>query len=718
MAEAPPTFSESWYRVADQRISLRPGVKARRQFFRGEKWYVLEDPFTNQFFRLRPAAYEFVGRLRPGRTVQQAWEECLARQPDDAPGQEEIIRLVSQLYFAGLLQYEMPADSARLFERYRRRREREIQSLWLNIMFMRIPLLDPDAFLMRVMPVIRMLFSPVMAVVWFGVVGLALKIVVEQFHLLRQQSQGVLAPGNLFLLYLGMVIVKTLHEFGHAAACRRYGGEVHVMGVMLLIFTPTPYMDATSSWGFRSRWQRMLVGAAGMIVELFVAGIATFVWASTGPGTLHNLAYNMMFVASVSTLLFNGNPLLRYDGYYMLSDFLEIPNLFQRSSQQVRYWAERYLFGIRKAESPAHGRREAVWLAVYGVTSYIYRIIVFGGILLFVADRFLILGILMAVACVISWVLVPVGRLVYYLATSPQLERQRNRAIAVTAGFALGLIALLEFVPFPARFRAPGVLEAQIKSEAVNQTAGKVDAVLAVPGGHVTAGQPLVRLNNPELDLEIIAARGRVAETRALIREAMQTNAANLMPLQKRLESVTQQINRLERDQAALIVKARQPGVWVAPEVKNFVGRWLPRGSGLGLVLDPASFYFTATVSQSDVSRLFAREIRGEKVRLRGQAGLVLSVTGLRLIPAGQTNLPSAALGWRGGGEVPVAASDPSGRRTVEPFFEIKASIEPQPGVVLLHGRSGKIRFELSPEPLLHQWVRRLRQVLQKRYQL
>ncbi len=143
--------------------------------------------------------------------------------------------------------------------------------------------------------------------------------------------------GNLVLLYLGLIFIKTVHEFGHAIFCRKYGGEVHVMGVMLMIFTPMPYVDATSSWSFRERYKRVLVGAAGMIVELFVAALATFVWAKTAPGTLHSLAYNMMFVASVSTLIFNINPLLRFDGYYILSDLIEIPNLNQRATGQLTH---------------------------------------------------------------------------------------------------------------------------------------------------------------------------------------------------------------------------------------------------------------------------------------------------------------------------------------------------------------------------------------------
>ena len=280
MAEVGRTFSESWHRVAGLQISLRPTVKVRKQFFRGEKWYVLHDPFNNQFFRLRPEAHEFVSRLRPDRTVEQIWNECVDRVPDHAPGQEDVIQLLAQLYFANLLYYDMPPDSAKFFERYQKRKQRELQSRFLNIMFMRVPLYDPENFLKRIQGAIKYLVSPISAIVWLAVVGAAIKVVFDNFDAAMAQAQGILAPNNLFLLYLGLVLIKTLHEFGHAIVCKRYGGEVHTMGVMLLVFTPLPYMDATSSWSFRSRWKRALVGAAGMITEIFVAALATFLMTS------------------------------------------------------------------------------------------------------------------------------------------------------------------------------------------------------------------------------------------------------------------------------------------------------------------------------------------------------------------------------------------------------------------------------------------------------
>jgi putative peptide zinc metalloprotease protein len=753
MAEPLPTFSESWYRIATLRVHLRPDVIVRRQLYRGERWIVLQNPFSSRYFRLRPAAYEFVARLRPARTVQEVWQECVARFPDDAPGQEAVIRLLSELYYANLLHYEQ-ADSAQLFERHKQGRQRQIAARLLNLMFMRFPLLDPDQFLVRTMPVVGKFVSRFGAVLWFVVVGFAVKVVIDNFPALRVQGQGVLAPGNLALLYVALVFIKTIHEFGHAYFCRKFGGEVHVMGVLLMIFTPVPYMDASSSWGLRSRWQRVLVGAAGMIVELFVAALAAFVWAKTAPGTLHSLAYNVMFIASVSTLIFNLNPLLRFDGYYILSDLLEIPNLAQRSSGQLRHLWERYVFGVRASESPADTASESVWLVVYGITSGIYRVVVFAGVLLLVADRFLILGILMALICAVSWVTVPVGKFIYYLAASPRLGRVRLRATAISAALLAVLLVLLAVVPFPYHFRAPGVVMAQQRTEVVNDVAGIVQKMLAVPGTKVSSGQPLLQFTNEELELDLKDVSARLAESDARLRQALSRTNADLKPLQSRFVSVTNRFAKLSADRAALTVRARHDGIWVAPRIEDILGRRLARGTALGLIVDSRSFEFVATVLQTDADAAFARgssvapssfkpESRAEpmartnlaslvqpgashneapsssnpaQVRLHGQADSVVGVTRWSVVPGGKQKLPSPALGWVAGGEIPVSPNEPD--KATELFFEVHADLAATPGVAMFHGRSGSIRFALPSEPLLPRWFRRLGQLLQKRYQL
>jgi putative peptide zinc metalloprotease protein len=718
MAETGRTFSESWYRIAGLKVSLHPTVTVRKQRFRGETWYMLRDPFNNLYFRLRPEAHDFVIRLRSDRTVEEVWKECLERNPDGAPGQEDVIQLLTQLYYANLLHFEMPADSAKLFERYRKRRQREMQSKLLSIMFIRIPLLDPDNLLKRLMPFFRWIISPLGAMIWLTVVVAAVKLVTERFDQVTDQAQGILAPDNLFLMYVSLVAIKAIHEFGHAIICRRFGGEVHTMGVMLLVFTPLPYMDATSSWSFRSRWQRALVGGAGMIAEIFVAAIAVFLWAYTGQGTLHSLAYNIMFIASVSTVLFNWNPLLRFDGYYILSDLLDIPNLYTRAVRHLRHIVERYAFGYKESFSPTRSFKEAFWLSVFGVLSGIYRVVVFSGIIFFVADKFLLVGLVMALICVVSWGLAPLFRLIKYLTASPRLARTRVRAAAVCVGFFVLVVSFFALFPFPNRFRAPGVIETIHYVRVVNDAPGYVRNIRAPSGMEVRPGTPLIELSDRELDLEIEATLAQRSELLAMELKALHSQVADLQPLRKRLETIESKLRDLEVQRSSLVVRAREEGIWVAPVIQDLVGTWIRRGVVIGQIVNSGGFRFSAVVSQDEAADLFTGQIRRTEVRIYGEGGKNLEVSDYQIIPFRQEKLPSAALGWRGGGEVAVSVNDQTGLKAAEPFFQIYADIRPDQSAVLLHGRSGKLRFTLDPKPLFFQWMHLFKQLLQKRYQL
>jgi putative peptide zinc metalloprotease protein len=500
--------------------------------------------------------------------------------------------------------------------------------------------------------------------------------------------------------------------------CRRFGGEVHTMGVMLLVFTPLPYMDATSSWSFRSRGQRALVGGAGMIAELFVAGLAVFLWAYTGKGTLHSLAYNIMFVASVSTILFNANPLLRFDGYYILSDLLDLPNLGTRANKHLRHLVEKYLFGYRESFSPALSFKEASWLSIFGVLSGIYRVIVFAGIIFFVADKFLLAGMIMAALCVVSWGIVPLFRLLTYLATNPRLAKTRVRAAAVCLGFLLIVTAFLAFFPFPNRFRAPGVMETIQYTQVINDAPGYIKTVFVPSGAEVAEGTPLVGLADHELELAMEAASAQRREVLAMELRALSQGTADVQPIRKRLETIEARIRDLEAKQASLVVRAAQSGLWVSPNIRDLVGAWINRGAVLGKIVNRSDFRFSAVVSQDEAADLFNGQIRKVEVRVNGQGGTNLEVLKYQIIPYRQEKLPSAALGWRGGGEVAVSGKDQAGLQTVEPFFQIYADIQPAQDIALLHGRSGKVRFTLNAKPLLLQWTHSFKQLLQKRYQI
>ncbi len=284
MQQLRPTFSESWYRVADLRARLRGSAQISRQHYRGDRWYVVRDPAGNQFHRLSAAAYRFVGLLDGLRTVAEAWDLVGGQLADEAPTQNEVIQILTQLHAANLLETNITPDAQVLLRRHKKMVKQQWQGRLMNVMFPRIPLWDPDRFLCRWMPVVRPFLSWMGALLWLGVVLSAIFMLIPMWPTLKTSASNAMNPNNWPFLWATFVLIKLIHELGHAFSCRRFGGEVHELGVMFLVFIPTPYVDASSAWSFPSKWAKMFVGAGGMIIELFVAAIMAFVWAKTVPG--------------------------------------------------------------------------------------------------------------------------------------------------------------------------------------------------------------------------------------------------------------------------------------------------------------------------------------------------------------------------------------------------------------------------------------------------
>ncbi len=711
-------FSESWHRIAGQRTQLRPSVDIRRQQYRGELWYVVSDTFTNTFYRIRPGARRFLLHLTGRLTVEEAWRRCLREDPIAAPGQSEIIQLLAQLHHASLLQSDLPPDSQRLFERLRQHRQAQVRNTLASVLFLRIPLWNPDRFLQRLLPVVRPVFSRAGFAIWALVCLWGLKVAIDHRELLVDRSQQVLAPGNLALLFGAFFVTKLFHEFGHAFACRVFGGAVHQMGIMLLVFSPVPYVDVTSSWTFRERWRRVWVGAGGMYVELFIAALATFVWARTGAGLVNGLAYNVIFVASVSTLVFNLNPLLRFDGYYILADLADAPNLHQRSRTQLVSWAERFLFGLKQVATPAATRAEAAFLGIFGLASNIYRLIVFTLIILFVADKFFGLGLIAAVVGGFSLFILPIGQYFRYLAREPRLERHRPRAIAVTAGLVAVVLGFLAFFPWPNHTYAPGLLQAREEARVLSGADGYVTEVVVVSGQPVAAGDVLMRMVSPELDLRIASSEARLRQVRLQENVAREKGGVGVRVLQRRREAAEGELADLKQRRRDLEIRAPIAGLWVSARARDLLGELVGRGRLVGQVIQPAAFEFVAVVSQDDSARLFAHANAPAEIRLPGQAGRVIAVSQVQLVPGRQSYLPSAALGWNAGGPVKVQPGDADGLTTAEPYFKAIAQVSAAGEAALLHGQTGFIRFTTGTEPLLLQGWRRFRQMLQQRYQI
>jgi putative peptide zinc metalloprotease protein len=713
------TFSDAWHRVAGLRAALRPDVKARRQSAHGRHWYVLSNPLSNEFFRISEDAYAFVSRLAADRTVEDVWRDTLAHDTESMLSQQEVVQLLGQLNLSNLLQADRAGASGSLFERYRQRRARERRAKLMSVLSFRIPLLDPDRMLERTLPLIRALISPVGLLAYLLLLGLGVKALMDRGDDLYHQAAGVLAPDNLVLLYLGFVIAKVVHEFAHAAVCKRFGGEVHTMGVMFLLFAPLPFVDASASWGFRRTAPRMLVGAAGVLAELAVAAIAALVWAYSAPGVGSALAYNVIFAASVSTLVFNLNPLLRFDGYHMLVDLINMPNLFQRSRDQLRYLGQRYLLGVKHLKPAAQSRLEAWLLPLYGASSALYALMLMATIAFFVAEQYLDLGLLLALLLVASATVLPLFKLARHLFSSPQLAHQRTRAIASAVVLASVVFGVLGWVPMPDRVRAPGVVESSAFRQLSSESAGFLAELLAKPGSRVSAGQALLRLENPGLLADIRASRTQLQQIQAQEVRAQALALADLAPLRQQRLAAQSGLADLERQRAALTVIAPVTGVWSAGEVEHGRGRWFARGAAMGAIVDDSGHRFVAILPQV-ATHVFKGQIEVAELRLGGEDGHNLVLRDVSVMPFEQGVLPSRALGFAGGGDIAVQPGDPSGLTAAEPFFRIHAHFDAAQAaeVTLVHGRLGVMRLTLPPKPLLEQWERSLRQLLQRRFRV
>lgn len=712
------TFSESWYQVAPLRVGLLPTVQVHKQTYRHQIWYVLQDSCSEKYYRLRPEAWAFVGQLTPRRTVEEIWSKFCEDHPETAPGQEEVVALLAQLHQMNLLFFRSQGGSEGIFERYQKGRRKEKLSYLMAFLYFRIPIWNPDEVLKANIGWLRRFFTQPAFVIWLIVVVLGARAVLQNTDRLRSATQGLLAADNLIWLFVALFFLKLLHELGHAIVCRRYGASVHTIGIMLIALMPLPYTDASASWSLRSPWQRSMVAAAGMYVELFIAALAALIWAQTAPGLVNALAFNVMIIGSVSSLAFNGNPLLKFDAYYILSDLTGLPNLYQKSSQQWLYLLKRYYLRVSRAISPAEDRYERVWYLSYAVGSIAYRLMVMVVITLYMADISLVLGVLMVMAMGYIWLVGPAVKGVKYLARNGELQHGRPRAVAL-ALVALGLvIALLAAWPMPQGLRAPGVVEATERTTLFAAAGGQLEQVSVDDGQPVVAGQVLLELSNETLTLERELTGQQIIEVRWLLRRAVNQSSGDLEALEEREAWLLQRLDEIDERLTALQVRAPHDGIWIRSIGPDQLQTQITRGQRLGTVLAPEQKFFVGVVSQERASSLFDGQLAGGEIRIHANPGQRINPQALRFLPFERRELPSPALGIPGGGRF-AAQPDEQGRMMAqEPFFELRAPLDAVASARLEDGVLGTIRVALEPAPPLQQGWTALQQLLKARYQL
>jgi len=708
-------FSQSWHNVANLHPQLLPHARFFPHSYRGKRWFVLQDSTGGRYHRLSPGAFAIVGRMDGASTVQKLWDEACQKGGDDTPTQDEVVELLMQLHSNDLLYCEVTPDTAELFERYTKRKKQKWKQWLTQPMSMKLPLLDPDKFLSHWAGNLAWIFSFRGALLWCVVVLPAALLAAQNWsELTLNLSDQVLSSGNLLVLVFVYPVVKAIHELSHGFATKVWGGAVHEMGLMFLLFAPVPYVDASAASVFRSKRRRVIVSAAGMLAEVFIAALAMYVWVLVEPGVVRAVAFNVMLIAGVSTLIVNGNPLLRYDGYFILTDLIEIPNLAQRGQRYLTYMSDRYVFGAKELEVPEDSVSEKRWFVGYTIASWFYRVFIMVSIILFIAGEFFIFGVLLALIATFGLIVKPLWKAGKHLLESPTLHRYRLRAIKSTFGMLFVLLLFTSLLPFPLRTQTEGVV--WLPDQALIRAGGNgtFQKWLVEPGAHIKKGTPLLIMEDVQLASELALARSKFEEADARYYAEQFSDSVQAEVLRQQFEYARMELDQVQERYERMIVFSEVEGVLTVPKAADMGGQYYKKGELLGYLMDSQQLIARVAVAQENIDLVRAR-LKGVELRYADSVSDNYKVSVLREIPSALNELPTPALSPNGGGQIPVDPTDSQGLKTLERVFFVDLSL-PNEALPETFGGRVYVRFDHVAEPLMSQAYRRLRQLFLSRF--
>lgn len=660
--------SPDWYRVGGLKLRLRPGISVSRQVVRGRVWHVLTDPTSGQQHRFNEAAWRLMEALDGELTLDAVWRQRLAEEGDAAPTQPEAIRIVAQAYGAKLLLGQVAADARAVVKAQREQRQKR-QRAAANPLAFRLPLWNPDAFLDRwIHRVAPLVSGPARATGWaVALLGLVM-LMVHGAEIGRDAQTHTGSLRLLLAMWVAWPLMKGLHELGHAFVIKARGGQVNEIGVTLMMLTPLPYVDASASTAFADKRDRVAVAAAGILVEAVLATAALLGWLLLEPGLLRELCLAVVLVGGISTLLVNGNPLMRYDGYHVMADALELPNLAARSQRWWQLLAQRRLLGQRGARMGDLAPGELPWLVAYAPISWLWRVGLLLVLALALSHWSQLLGIALLGLAAWTAVLGPLWKAMRWSWQSPEAHGRRvHAAAALAATGLLGLVALFA-LPVADRTHAPGVVWLPDEAFVRLNSDARVEAFLVQDGSWVEAGTPLVRLSNEELSAELTRVRAQFRSAQIERLQRFDSDAGRAAVAEDELRRLQAETERLQALADQLTLRAGVTGRVVINQPERQLGRWLSQGDVLAQVLPPGAPRVRALVRNEDVARV--RERPGEvSVALAHRDEAPLPAQVALAVPRATRDLPTAALGDRVGGPLLTDPTDATGRTAVEARF-------------------------------------------------
>ena len=713
------------------RLRLRPDLTFKRQVYQGRDYWVAKDPISLKYYRFEEEEY-FLLRLIDGRTspdqIKRRFDYEYAPQKISM---QELYQFIGTLHRSCLLVADEPGQGIALKRRGDQKRRRERRAAWSNVLAFRLKGFDPDDWLTWLNRYTGWFFSwPVFLLVLVAG-SIAAGLVFSQFELLAARVPAFhefFAADNWFWLAMTIALTKICHEFGHGLACKRFGGQCHEMGIMFLVMTPCLYCNVSDAWMLPNKWARAMIAAAGMYVELVLVILATFVWWFSQPGLINQLALNMVVVTSVSTLLFNANPLLRYDGYYILADLLEIPNLRQKASTIFQRTMGDWCLGITAPPDPFLPARHKWLFIIYSVAAVAYRWLITLSIFWFVYRLFepygmKILGQLIAGVAVWGLLGAPLVNLYKYFSVPGRWMSVKMHRLAITAGIVGVLLAAILLIPLPHYVHCCFSIQPRDVENVFVDVAGVVTAVHVQPNQYVSVGEPIVELRDVGLEQTIERLRGAVAEAESRYRSALHlaqrdpARAAELAGAEAQWKAARSDLQQRMQDVPLLTVSARRRGVLLTPSHvrepepdADSLGSWHgtplePRNVGAYLeqqtlvariVPDPRRLEAILAVDQGDIEfvqpdqtvELFVRQLPGTPLRSTTQS---ISPIRMKAVPP--------ALSSRTGGPL-VTTTDASGNDVPQtPTYLVSVPIDCE-RLMLVDGATGRAKIRVGSQTI------------------
>lgn len=682
-------------RLGQARVGLRADLETSRHLFRGEPAYVLRDPVTFQSHQFTAEDYSILVCLGAQRTLSETFDLLVEQGIVAADEQENFYRFIASLHQMGFLNLPI-SDEKALYKRHQARNAAKRKQLWMAFISYQFPGVNPDAFLDRTVRYFRFIFTPWFFLFWLALIGLAGYVAAANWRQFTEPLGGIFTVGNIAALWSTLIILKLFHEAGHAYACKNFGGHVPETGILLMLMTPCAFVDASACWGFTRKSHRLIVCLAGMYVELMIAAVAVLIWSTTEPGPLNSLCYNIVLLASVTTIAFNINPLMKFDGYYILMDMLEVPNLRQKSTSYATGVLKSLLLGIPNPHKPAGWSLKATLLS-YGVLVSLYRISVTLGIATMIALQYFWLGITLGAAYLGMEFFRILANTLRCLWWSRETQPVRVRAVAISIILLLVLPAAAIFTPVSSSVHSQGIV-GRLRQQTIRaELPGVVHQVIAQTGRDVEPGQPLVMLDSSAPQELLIQTQANLATARLLLQAASVEPPAVRQEHSRHVELYQNQLIERRNHLEKLTIRATEPGHLVDCMEPSHLGSYIQPGQPIAtLVSGP----LTVTMLLDESQMADARPFVGQPVRFRPPGFPLRTYNGsvIRIVPAGSADVDHPALAMPGGGAIPVDAQGIKALRTL--FTVVIQMDEPPAGLNLQHGLRGNVEFPGLTEPL------------------